>query len=115
MKHEIEEPDPDTPGPVTHAIEAMNSANQQIVKLQEELSLVEDQNKDYGVIFDKYEVTVTALQAHCDRMDALLTGATREATADKIFAAAEGKWNTRSVWILADELQLKARTTGGQG
>ena len=52
-----------------------------------------------------------ALKAHGRRMDDLLRGADREETADKIFAAAQGKMNTRSVWILADEL-IASRSKG---
>ena len=45
-----------------------------------------------------------ALEAHGRRLEGLLTGADRQETADKIFEAARGSMNTRSVWILADEL-----------
>lgn len=48
--------------------------------LQEKLSAVEDQNKDYGEIFDKYEATVTELKAENTR----LWGALKEESAEVI-------------------------------
>jgi hypothetical protein len=42
--------------------------------------------------------------ARIRRLSGILTGTTRQETADKIFAATSRKMNTRSVWILADEL-----------
>lgn len=52
--------------------------------------------------------TLTAQLAEANarvrRLSGILTGATRQETADKIFAAVNGRMKTRSVWIPADEL-----------
>jgi septal ring factor EnvC (AmiA/AmiB activator) len=44
------------------------------------------------------------LIARAKRLEGILTGKDKQETADKIFAATDGRMNTRSVWILADEL-----------
>ena len=48
--------------------------------------------------------------AHANRLEGILTGATREETAENLFAVTKGRMNTRSVYILADELMQAART-----
>ena len=43
-------------------------------------------------------------RAHIARLRAILIGDTREETAENIFSSSKGRLNSRSVYILADEL-----------
>jgi len=51
----------------------------------------------------------TVLRERLALLQSILTGATRQETANKIFDAVGGKWSTRSVWLLADELMQASR------
>jgi hypothetical protein len=50
------------------------------------------------------EQQLQAARARVNRLQGVLRGDTKEETAEKIFAASKGAMNTRSVYILADEI-----------